>query len=168
MLIAHGILPDLLSHLSSYSGFGIAPIFFDQAEGQFKVKKSAITCIGTVVSFQLGLCLIVHDLYQHYHQNTNGINNNASGGSTIIPNSSGETVITSSFGSSTTASNWMEKTYNRTQRLSCALLLLFVALIHGRNMRSAHALAAFFNGLIAFEQKYTGTKHIYVQSFLNF
>lgn len=135
MLIAHGLLPDLISQLSSYSVFGIAPICWDQSQGQFKVKKSAITCIGSVITLQLGFCLLAHDLYRHY-QNSQGGNNG--GGDT-----SGGT-------------NAMEKAYVRFQRLSCALLLFMVAIVHGRNMKTAQALVAFFNGMIAFEQKYTG------------
>jgi len=132
MLIAHGLLPDLVSQLSSYSLFGISPIWWDQNEGQFKVKKSAITCIGSVITFQLGLVLIIHDLYRQYQlaANTNAGESSSSSG--------------------------IERGYNRVQRISCALLLFMVAVIHCRNMRSAHAIAMFFNGMIAFEQKYTG------------
>lgn len=136
MLISHGILPDLISQLSSYSFFGIAPIIWDQDQGQFKVKKSAITCIGTVITLQLGLCLIVHDWYNRHQQQSTGSHNNG--------------------GDSGGVGGGLEKAYIRIQRLSCALLLFLVAFIHANNMRSAHALVGFFNGMIAFEQKYTG------------
>ncbi|CAL8143072.1 unnamed protein product [Orchesella dallaii] len=134
MLIAHGLLPDLVSQLSSYSLFGIAPIWWDQTEGQFKVKKSAITCIGSVITFQLGLVLIVHDFYQQYQ--LAAVANPVESSSGSIPA--------------------IEKGYSRTQRISCALLLFMVAIVHDRNMRSAHAIVTLFNGMIAFEQKHTG------------
>lgn len=142
MLIAHGILPDLISQLSSYSFFGIAPIIWDQTEGQFKVKKSAITCIGTVITLQLGLCLLVHDWYNRHQLPSNG--------NSHVANNGGD------YGGWGGGGGGMEKAYIRIQRFSCALLLFLVAFMHGRNMKSAHALVAFFNGMIAFEQKYTG------------
>lgn len=149
MLIAHGILPDLISLLSGYSFLGIAPITWDQTEGQFKVKKSAITCIGTVIPLQVGLCLVVHDWYNR-HQLNNGNSHVTNNGGDYGGWGGGK------GGGDGGGGGGMEKAYVRIQRLSCALLLFLVAFMHGRNMKTAHALVAFFNGMIAFEQKYTG------------
>lgn len=122
MLIAHGILADLISQLSSYSLFGMAPISWDQSGSVFKLRRSAMSGVVTVITLQLGVCLLVNDIF---------------GG---IEEPGGE----------------IERAYGRIQRLSCALLLFLVGGMQGRNIKYGRSLVAFFNGLIAFEQKYTG------------